>query len=357
MKNNKIAVVDLFCGIGGLSNGFHAEKFNVIAGVDTDETCKFAYEHNNKAKFICKDINDVKGMELDELFGNDLKILVGCAPCQPFSSYSFKHKEKDEKKMNLLYAFSRLVKETLPTIVSMENVPQLATSPNNVRIFQDFVDKLKSLGYEVHYEVVYCPDYGIPQTRKRLVLLASRLGEIRLIPKTHGEKNYATVRETIGMLPPVEAGEYDPNDPLHRARALNATNMKRIRNTKEGGSWKDWPDELLLECYKKKSGRTYSSVYGRMKWDAPSPTMTTHCTGLGNGRFGHPEQDRAITLREAALLQSFPMEYKFFDKVENCNPSVICRQIGNAVPPKLGQVIAKSIREHLKNTRYDFIGR
>lgn len=347
MKKKKEAiVVDLFCGIGGLSYGFVKEGFNVLAGYDNDPTCKFAFEDNNKSKFYTKDITELKGSELDSLYNGNTKILVGCAPCQPFSSYSFKVKEKDETKLNMLYTFARLVEEVQPTIVSMENVPQLTNEEKNP-IFKYFCDKLHSLGYNVNYEVVYCPDYGIPQTRKRLVLLASKLGEIRLLPKSHNPSDYITVRQTIACLPSVNAGEFAPNDPLHRARALSPLNMKRIQHTKEGGGWKDWPEELLLECYKKKSGRTYGSVYGRMKWDAPSPTMTTHCTGLGNGRFGHPEQNRAITLREAALLQTFPMEYRFYDKIENYNPSIISRQIGNAVPPKLGQVIAKSIKKHL----------
>ncbi|WP_418849076.1 DNA cytosine methyltransferase, partial [Phocaeicola sp.] len=268
-------------------------------------------------------------------------------PCQPFSSYSFKLKDKDPKKLNMLYTFSRLIEETNPTIVSMENVPQLVD--NKANIFKDFYNKLIELGYHIHYETVYCPDYGIPQTRKRLVLLASKLAPIKLIEKTHLPENYVTVRETIGHLPAVNAGEYDPKDPLHRARVLSELNLKRIKHTKEGGSWRDWPQELLLECYKKKSGNTYGSVYGRMKWDAPSPTMTTHCTGLGNGRFGHPEQDRAITLREAALLQTFPEKYLFYESLEKYNPSIICRQIGNAVPPKLGQIIAQSIKEHLNS--------
>lgn len=351
MSTNKtIGVIDLFCGVGGLSHGFVAEGFQVIAGYDNDPTCKFAFEKNNKSQFYTQDVTELQGSELDSLFGEKLKVLVGCAPCQPFSSYSFKVKEKDEKKMNMLYTFSRLVEEVMPTIVSMENVPQLASEKNN-KIFSDFCNKLTSLGYHINYEVVYCPDYGIPQTRKRLVLLASKLGNIQLLPKTHTPENYATVRDTIENLPAVNAGEFDPNDPLHRARALNSINMKRIQNTKEGGGWKDWPKELLLECYKKKSGRTYGSVYGRMRWDAPSPTMTTHCTGLGNGRFGHPQQDRAITLREAALLQTFPIGYQFYESIESYNSSIISRQIGNAVPPKLGQVIAKSIKQHLK--KYD----
>lgn len=343
---SKCAVIDLFCGIGGLSHGFVLEGFNVIAGYDNDPTCKYAFEQNNNSCFFEKDVTNLSGDELNKLWSNKIKILVGCAPCQPFSSYSFKVKIKDNKKVNLLHEFARLVEETHPVIISMENVSQLMNTNKNI-VFKDFCDALERMGYFIHYEVVFCPDYGIPQTRRRLVLLASQLGEINLLPKTHSPQNYVTVRDTIADLPALEAGEFDPQDPIHRARVLSEINLKRIQHTKEGGSWKDWPEELLLECYKKTSGNTYRSVYGRMKWDAPSPTMTTHCTGLGNGRFGHPEQNRAITLREAALLQTFPKNYKFYKDINSYNPSVIARQIGNAVPPKLGQIIAKSIKKHL----------
>ncbi|MEI6142711.1 MAG: DNA (cytosine-5-)-methyltransferase [Mariniphaga sp.] len=342
------AVIDLFCGIGGLSQGFVMENFEIVAGYDNDAACKFAFEENNNAPFYTKDITELKGGELNNIFGDKLKILVGCAPCQPFSSYSFKVKLKDEKKVNLLYTFSRLIEETEPTIISMENVPQLIDF-EKPSIFMDFCDKLKSLNYYIYYQIVYCPDYGIPQKRKRLVLLASKLGEISLIKKTHSPENYLTVKHVIEHLPPVKSGEQDENDPMHRARKLNEINLKRIQITKEGGGWKDWPKDLVLKCFKKKSGKSYGSVYGRMKWNEPSPTMTTHCTGLGNGRFGHPSQDRAITLREAALLQTFPMNYKFFDTLERFNSSMICRQIGNAVPPQLARIIAQSIKEHLKN--------
>jgi DNA (cytosine-5)-methyltransferase 1 len=347
-SNKNIAVVDLFCGIGGLSQGFVLEGFSVVAGYDNVLNCKFAYEKNNKATFIHKNVENLTGNELNTVFGeNNIKILVGCAPCQPFSSYSFKIKEKDRDKVNLLYSFSRLIKESLPDIVSMENVPQLLDFDKS-SIFNDFVEALKSSNYNVDYQIVYCPDYGIPQKRKRLVLLASHLGKISLLKPTHSPENYVTVRDTIGKLKSVKAGEYDKNDPLHRARVLNKLNLKRIQHTKEGRGWKDWPMELLPECFKRKSGKTYGSVYGRMKWDEPSPTMTTHCTGLGNGRFGHPEQDRAITLREASLFQTFPENYEFYESLDKYNSSIICKQIGNAVPPKLGQVIAKSIKNHLK---------
>ncbi|KAA6341716.1 DNA (cytosine-5)-methyltransferase 1 [termite gut metagenome] len=345
-KNDNIAVIDLFCGIGGLSQGFVMENFNVVSGYDNDVSCRYTYETNNKAIFHNEDVSKLDGKKLNNEFGGKLKILVGCAPCQPFSPYSFRIKDKDPDKMNLLYSFFRLVEETQPTIVSMENVPQLVDF-SKFTIFKDFHEGLKLLGYFVSYQVVFCPDYGIPQRRRRLVLLASKLGEISLIPKTHIPEHYVTVKNAIGDLEPVEAGEYDKKDPLHRARKLSDLNLKRIRHTKEGEGWKSWPKELVLDCFKKPSGQSYGSVYGRMKWDEPAPTMTTHCTGLGNGRFGHPEQDRAITLREAALFQTFPMDYKFYESLDQYNPSVICKQIGNAVPPKLGQVIAKSIKEHL----------
>jgi DNA (cytosine-5)-methyltransferase 1 len=134
---------------------------------------------------------------------------------------------------------------------------------------------------------------------------------------------------------------------LHRARNLSPLNVKRIRATPEGGSWKDWDDSLVLKCHKKESGQTYKSVYGRMKWDDVSPTLTTQCTGYGNGRYGHPEQDRAISLREAAILQSFPKHYEFINPKEKFYPTVIEQHIGNAVPVRLSAVIAKSVKKHL----------
>ncbi len=347
MNKNRTAVIDLFCGIGGISHGFVQEGFKVIAGYDNDISCRYAYETNNKAKFYSDDISKLSGETLNKLYKRKVKILVGCAPCQPFSSYSFKVKKKDPKKMNLLYSFSRLVEETEPAIVAMENVPQLIKD-ENFNIFSDFENSLKEMGYHTSYKVVYCPDYGIPQKRKRLIFLASKLGEISLIAPTHTPETYVTVKDVIGELPAIKAGETDVTDPMHRSRGLNPTNLKRIQHTKEGGSWNDWPEELVLECFKRESGHSYRSVYGRMKWNEPAPTMTTHCTGLGNGRFGHPEQDRAISLREAAIFQTFPKEYSFFAKDSLYSASAVCRQIGNAVPPKLGQIIAQSIENHLK---------
>ena len=342
-------VIDLFCGVGGLSHGFIQEDFNVLAGIDIDETCRFAFEENNKSEFIAKSITDISAQEINRIYGEntDLKILVGCAPCQNFSSYMFKDKDKDSNKWKLLYEFSRLINEVQPDIVSMENVAQLINF-KKAPVFEDFVSNLKSLGYYVHYEVVNCPDYGIPKNRKRLILLASKFGEIKLIPKTHNRDSYVTVKDAIGELPFIKDGEKDINDPIHFSRKLTPKNKKRIEATPYGGSWKDWNEDLRLECHKKETGKSFPSVYGRMVWEKPSPTMTTQCIGYGNGRFGHPVQDRAISLREAALLQTFPLDYKFVKNDQDYNSTILARQIGNAVPVKLGQVVAKSVKEHLK---------
>ena len=342
---NKVPVVDLFCGVGGLTHGFVQQKFNVVAGIDFDKSCQYAYEKNNKTKFVYEDLTVMHPKAIDELFkGSKTRVLVGCAPCQAFSTYS-KNKDTNDK-WKLLYAFGRIIRNIEPEVVSMENVPNLLKY-NDGKVFQDFYDNLKSLGYHVSYSVVKAQDYGVPQRRSRLILFASKLGEIEIIPPTHTD-NPVTVKQAIGHLPKIKDGESHKDDQVHRARELSTLNKRRIKATPEGGGWKDWPEELLLECHKKNSGKSFGSVYGRMKWNDVSPTLTTHCTGLGNGRFGHPEQDRAISLREAAILQSFPENYEFVDPSQPMSTPSIGRQIGNAVPVKLGEVVAITIKKHLR---------
>lgn len=337
------AVVDLFCGVGGLTHGFVKEGFNVVAGIDLDETCKYAFEKNNRAKFIKQDVERMSAEEIKQLYPEEQsKILVGCAPCQPFSRYTIR-KDEDEK-WKLLRSFAKLIKIIQPDIVSMENVPEL----EHHRVYDEFKATLEKGDYFVTPYMVYCPDYGVPQTRQRLVLFASKYAKIDLIKPTHTPSKYRTVREVIGHLEPLKAGQKSSIDPLHRARKLSELNLKRIKSTPPGGSWKDWDEELVLDCHKAETGRSYPSVYGRMNWDEPAPTMTTHCGGLGNGRFGHPEQHRAISLREAALFQTFPTSYKFVEPGVEVANKTLSRQIGNAVPVRLGVIIAKSIRKHLE---------
>lgn len=352
-SNKTYEVIDLFCGIGGLSYGLKCQGMKILAGFDLDYTCQYAYETNTGGKFYYRDVKTISGDEINKLYSqkkNVIKVLAGCAPCQPFSSYAFKNKNKDKEKYNLLYEFGRLVKEVHPDIVTMENVPAIASFKLK-SVLADFVEVLQNEGYNVKYKVVYCPDYGIPQTRKRLVLLASRLGNIDLISPTHKKENYVTVKDAIGHLPPLKAGQGCPADALHRCRALSPLNLQRLKSTPYGGSWKDWPADLMLECHKKESGKSFGSVYGRMVWEEPSPTMTTLCTGIGNGRFGHPVQNRAISAREAALFQTFPITYKFFPNEHEVSLTKASRYIGNAVPPKLGEVIAQSIKNHIEDLK------
>lgn len=342
-----IGVIDVFCGVGGLTHGFHKEGFKIIAGIDVDSSCRYAFEANNEAPFINKSIEKVSSKEVSDLFGKSkIKILVGCAPCQPFSSYNRKKDKSDEWK--LLRDFSRLVSETKPDVVSMENVPRIRSH----QVFEEFVRNLEKDGYHVSCYSVFCPDYGIPQSRRRLVLFASKFGKVDLIEKTHTPENYKKLEDTIRKLRPIGAGEVDPKDPLHRSRNLSPLNKIRIKSTLEGGGWETWDDAIKLKCHKKKKGASFRAVYGRMRWDQPAPTITTESHQLGSGRFGHPVQDRAISIREAALLQTFPKYYKFFEYKSEITVETLSRHIGNAVPVRLGKVIAKSIKKHLENMNY-----
>lgn len=344
-------IVDLFCGIGGLTRGLINSGLNVIAGYDIDPTCQYTYEHNNQIDYNIQNVRELTGDDINALYDKDaVKVLVGCAPCQPFSQMRFKLGEANaqDEKYNLLLEYGRLIQEVHPAIVSMENVPQI----KDTNIFAEFLNILHTNGYETDYRVIYCPDYGIPQTRRRFVLVGSTLGPINIIAPTHN-RNEIHVRDFIHDLPPIEAGGIDPNDALHRSARLSERNLERIRHSTPGGTWRDWPEELRCECHKKPTGQTYSSVYGRMTWDQIGPTITTQFYNYGTGRYGHPDQDRALSLREGAMLQTFPDWYDFIDPERNFVFSDIARHIGNAVPVRLGEVIGETILTHLEEHGID----
>lgn len=340
---SSIAAVDLFCGVGGLTHGLTKAGIKVRLGVDLDPACRFPMEENNATKFLEADVAELMPSDVQAAFGDArITLLAGCAPCQPFSSYAQSAKrDEPHEDWELLSSFSKLVLAVRPTLVTMENVPPLRKQ----QIFKDFVADLHAAGYEVDFRVVDGRDIGLPQRRQRLVLVASLLGPITI---PDADKAQVTVRETIADLPEIAAGTADPDDPLHASASLSELNLARIRNSKPGGTWRDWPKDLIAPCHVRETGSTYPSVYGRMEWDKPAPTMTTQCYGFGNGRFGHPTQDRAISLREAAMLQSFPKGYAFVPDGTPINFSTLGRMIGNAVPVLLGEYIGEILIAHVK---------
>lgn len=339
----KIEAVDLFCGVGGLTCGLRSAGVHVRAGYDIDPACAFPYEANNAAPFQLKSVDHVSGDELAQWYSpGAVRLLAGCAPCQPFSTLANTKDETDEKKWGLLYEFARLVRELMPELVTMENVPRVT----NHAPYVEFIATLQELGYHIDARRVRCADYGIPQERRRFVLVASRLGQIKLpVPR---KVTPLTVRDAIGHLPKLAAGETDQRDPLHKARRLTPVNLERIRASVPGGTWEDWPLALRAPCHRAKSGASFRSVYARMEWEAPAPTITTQSHNFGTGRFGHPEQDRAISLREAAILQSFPDHYHFVAEGGEIHFASVGRMIGNAVPPKLGELVGKAFIDHAR---------
>ncbi len=339
-----ITAIDLFCGAGGLTYGLRKAGINIKAGVDLDPNCAYPYACNNKAQFILKSITDVKASEMNQFFSKDsIHLLAGCAPCQTFSTYNQKANSSDERWW-LVLEFARLVREVQPELVTMENVPGLMEQD----VFDMFVKNLEFDGYYVNYQIVHCVNYGMPQHRSRMVLMASKFGYVQLLtPKEFGISQ-STVKDAIGNLEPLRDGECSKTDPLHQCSKLSPLNLKRIRASRPGGTWRDWPQELVADCHKKEIGKGYGSVYARMEWDKPSPTITTQFYGYGNGRFGHPEQDRALSLREGAILQGFPMDYQFVKPGEPICMRMLGKMIGNAVPVTLGEIIGKSLVKHIK---------
>jgi DNA (cytosine-5)-methyltransferase 1 len=341
-KSPKVAAVDLFCGAGGLTYGLTKQGIDVRAGFDLDPSCLEPYQLNNSAAFVLADVKQLKKHDVEQwLVSSPFTMLAGCAPCQPFSRCSKTGRGKtDRNRWQLVMEFGRLVRDVKPDFVTMENVPLLAQH----QAFESFQKNLD--GYYVWSQVVNTSHYGGAQTRNRLVLVASRHGEIKFPNPFTTKAN--TVRRVIGNLPAVRAGAANRKDPMHIAPSLSAINLKRIQASSPGGTWRDWPASLRAACHRKESGATYPAVYGRMEWDELAPTMTTQCYGYGNGRFGHPSQDRAITLREAALFQGFPASYQFTSGGRRPQFLPIGRLIGNAVPVQLAEAIGMCIRDHVK---------
>lgn len=344
--------VDFFCGGGGMTRGLLNAGIKVLCGVDSNPECKETYEKNNHIEYLIEDVVNFTPEDLllkfPQLKNNEDLLLVGCAPCQPFSilrrdEFDKYGKPIPHKSVNLLVEFGRFVKKMYPAHILIENVPGL--KGKGKEILDEFKRLILELGYLYEEKIVYAKDYGVPQNRRRYVLIASRLFTPHIPLPTHGKGRlpYKTVRDAISRFPAISAGEENNSIPNHRAANLKPMLIERIKATPhDGGSRTDWPDYLVLKCHKNFSGHT--DVYGRMKWDEPSPTLTVKCFSLSNGRFGHPEQNRAISLREAASIQTFPDDYIFYGSVQE-----IGKQIGNAVPVLLSEILGKYILENGKN--------
>jgi DNA (cytosine-5)-methyltransferase 1 len=337
--------VDLFCGAGGLTRGLLDEGIHVLAGYDLDPACRYPYEHNNGVPFFEQDVNELDPAEVASRFPRDsVRIIAGCAPCQPYSSHSRRYRHIYGERWHLSGAYQKIVLGVRPELAVMENVVHLRRHPS----YAELVHGLKEAGYHWSEYTVRCKDYGVPQTRIRLIACASIFGPVQLIAGGCMDGGYATVRDAIGHLPPLAAGGTDPNDRLHKARRLGDINLQRIRASKPGGTWRDWDAELIEGFPRGKRGKAYLEVYGRMEWDKPGPTITTQFFGVGNGRFGHPEQDRGLSLREGALLQTFPREYEFVAPGEPVCFERVGRLIGNAVPVALARAVGRSLRLHVE---------
>ncbi len=338
-RKQKTIGIDIFCGAGGMSRGLQQAGIKIVCGIDNDPVVAQTYKRNIHKKMLLRDIRKITATHLRPFIPKDSQLIISvCAPCQSFSKV--RKSGKTRKDRDLLLEVGRLVRSLRPDGLIVENVPQIARSKRG-GILPQFERILRSAGYSYAFGVLDAKNYGVPQNRARMVLLALRgSGQTVVLPAPRSNA-YKTVRQAISRLPVLRAGRSSAHHRLHSAAKLSATNTERIRATPvNGGDSRSWPKRLRLACHVKSKG--FSDVYGRMRWDSPAPTLTTRCISLSNGRFGHPSQLRAISLLEAALLQTFPKSYRFHG-----NQGEVARQIGNAVPVKLARALGSSLIKQL----------
>lgn len=348
MADNKkqIKAVDFFCSGGGMSCGMQQAGIEVVAGVDFDLTCKATYEANIKgAEFIHADVFKLKEEALEKDLGlkknDDNLLLIGCSPCQ-FWSIINTAREKSAKSKDLLKEFRRFVEYFNPGYVVVENVPGVMRRKGESGL-EDFIEWLKENKYTVHANIHEVSNYGVPQHRKRFTLIANRITNSELYPVEYKDKK-VTVRDVLGEkngFQKISQGHKDSTVFMHSTAGLNQLNQERLSLTpKDGGTRLAYVfDERLAAPCHYGNTKGFKDIYGRMFWDKPAPTITTKFFSISNGRFAHPEEDRAISLREGAILQSFPKEYIF----KTTSIADTARMIGNAVPPKYAKAVGESI--------------
>jgi len=339
-------VVDLFCGCGGVSEGLKRSHFTVIAAVDNNQIACKTYRYNHPDVHLYdKDIREVDIEDIHNRYFSkrSLDLLVVCAPCQPFSSQN-KGLHSVEEQPKLIMNSLDYVKALKPKLIVFENVPGI-TRHKFKHIIKDLITKLEALNYIVSEPTILdAADYNVPQRRKRAIMFATKGRTLPILPKPLSPRgSRVTVRSAIGDLPVLHSTQVDKKDPLHRARNHRALAIERLSHIpKNGGSRESLPDNLVLKCHKNYKG--HPDVYGRMCWDNVAPTLTTGCVDITRGRFAHPSENRAITLREAARLQTFPDEYQFHGSCTD-----IAAQIGNAVPVRLIETLAPIFKEVIGN--------
>lgn len=331
-----IKCFDFFCGAGGLTRGLLDSKIEVVCGIDNDERLRDTYEKNNApSKF---ENADIAGIDIEELrnrfaIGDSLTLYAACTPCQPFSTLN-QRRGKDNRRQ-LLLQFAELVRKAPPDFVLVENVPGLGNAYGR-EVYNKFLSALDDAGL-VYRDArkLDAQDYGVPQIRKRFLLIASRHAAISLPDPDQGEPK--TVRQALADLPPPGSADAPPN---HTARTLKSHHEKIVKAIPaDGGSRSDVTDtSVLLECHRR-NPRVHKDVFGRMSWDKPSPTLTCRCTDVYCGRFVHPEENRGLTLREAAALQSFSRDYEFHAS----SMFSAARQVGNAVPVELARRLGGTV--------------
>jgi DNA (cytosine-5)-methyltransferase 1 len=356
MKQVKILkkpkAVDFFCGAGGMTYGLELAGIKVIAGIDIDEECKETYEVNNPgSQFILADIKKLSEADFQRITGidrnDDSMTFIGCSPCQYWTHINTL-KNKSEETKNLLGEFRRFVDYFRPGFIVIENVPGLSKKKKESKL-DYFLEYLEDNGYAFAHEVINANYYGVPQNRKRFILLASRIMKNVKIPESQKDASLV-VKNFIGVnngFAEIEAGHKDESDFQHTSAPLSGKNLQRLEKTPPDGgnrwAWKDDP-YLQINAYKGKDD-IFRDVYGRMFWNKPAPTITTKFIRTSNGRFSHPEEHRGLSLREGATLQTFPINYVF----KGPGIDSVAKQIGNAVPPELARRIGEALIKDFTN--------
>lgn len=347
--------IDLFSGAGGLTVGLKSAGFEVVAAVENDPSACKSYKSNHpEVTLLEADIREVRGESFAKhLNGRRLDLLTGCPPCQGFTSLTSKYKRSDLRNA-LIREFGRLVDDLNPRLVMLENVPRLGVVGKE--LLGEFLELLSSRKYNFDMGTLDAADFGVPQFRKRFVLIASKIGEIQLPKPTHaskklgGLKPHKTVKSalkvkrkaiTLSEARGSNSRELSPSR-LHIVRDISELNRQRLAAASPGETWVNIPEHLRPPCHQN-GYRGFMNTYGRLEWDAPSPTITSGCITPSKGRFGHPEEIRTISIREAALLQSFPSRYRFIGNTIDD----ICQMIGNALPPVFATALAENCRQHL----------